>query len=277
MDEVGAVGLDDARPAAQLAERVRALGIEPTPELLERLRTSIIAVAAWKGGVGKTLVAYELAWLLDAVLADFDWDRGGASRAWGYRHEARKTAPLLDALEMGRTPRPLRGQWRADLVPCHPDFVDNQPPADKLATQIEKWVAEWQRPAVLDTHPGGVPSTFGAVSAAHLVVVPAPLGTRELEALEGMVDELRDYPLLLVPNMIPNIPPEREIARLEDISKRFGVPVGPPVSEYRWLRRRQRRMAICAAEPVPVSSQAFVEEMRQVAKAVITRVGRAAG
>jgi chromosome partitioning protein len=258
---------------AQLAERVRALGFTPSPELLARLRTRIVAVAAWKGGVGKTLLAYEMAWLLAAVLADFDWDRGGASRAWGYRHEARMTAPLLDALETRRVPRPLRGgEFRADLVPCHPDFATNQPPAELLATEIERWATEWNRPVVLDTHPGGVPSTYGALAAAHLVLVPAPLGTRELEALEGMVEELRDYPLLLIPNIIPGVPPEREIARLEDISKRYEVPVGPAISEYRWLRRRQRRMALVAGKPVSARAEPLVRELSEVGKAVINRV-----
>ncbi len=228
----------------------------------------IVTIAAWKGGVGKSMLALELAYLLDAVLVDLDWDRGGASRAWGYRHETRKTAPLLDALESGRTPKPLHGKYRADLVPCEPDFGPNQPTAERLTSELERWSGEWSRPVVVDTHPGGVASTFGAVSAAHVVVVPAPLGTRELEALEGMLEELRDYPLLVIPNMIAPIPPEREIARLEQITKHADVPVGPMVSEYRWLRRRQLRMAITAGDPNNRTS-ALVEELRAVAKAVI--------
>ncbi len=45
----------------------------------------IITVAAYKGGVGKTTLALELAQLLDAPLVDLDWDKGGATNRWGYR------------------------------------------------------------------------------------------------------------------------------------------------------------------------------------------------
>ncbi|MBA3487966.1 MAG: hypothetical protein H0T78_00190 [Longispora sp.] len=151
--------------------------------------------------------------------------------------------------------------------------MDNQPPPERLAGELERWAQEWGRPAVVDTHPGGVASTYGAVSAAQLVVVPAPLGTRELEALEGMVEELKDYPMLLIPNMVPAVPPEREISWLEDISRRSGAPVGPAISEYRWLKRRQRRMAITAGDPISARCRPLVEELAEVVKAVIQHVG----
>lgn len=230
--------------------------------------SGIVTVAASKGGVGKTTLASELAYILGGVLIDLDWDRGGVSRSWGYRHETRKTAPLLDALESGRTPRPLHGRFRADLVPSHPDFANNQPPADVLASELERWAADWGRLVVADTHPGGVPSTYGAVAAARLVLVPAPLFTKELDALEGTVEELRDYPLLIVPNMVARIPPAREIERLEQIARAANVPVGPAVSDYTWLKRRQRRMAVSAADPVAARAQSFVDELRQVAAVV---------
>ena len=57
--------------------------------VLDLFNRLIITIAAWKGGVGKTELAKELAWLLDGVLVDLDWDAGGATRAWGYRHETR--------------------------------------------------------------------------------------------------------------------------------------------------------------------------------------------
>ena len=44
-----------------------------------------------KGGVGKTTLAYELAWLLGAPLVDLEWEGGSASRKWGYRYEDRAT------------------------------------------------------------------------------------------------------------------------------------------------------------------------------------------
>ena len=44
----------------------------------------IVTVAAAKGGVGKTTLAYELAAALGGVLVDLDWDAGGATRMWGF-------------------------------------------------------------------------------------------------------------------------------------------------------------------------------------------------
>ena len=54
--------------------------------------SQIVTVAARKGGVGKTTLAYELAWLLDAPLVDLEFDEGSATRMWGYRHETRVRA-----------------------------------------------------------------------------------------------------------------------------------------------------------------------------------------
>lgn len=269
--------VDVATPTDEsaLATRVRDMGLSPTDELLARLRGTIVAVASWKGGVGKTMLAYELSWWLSSVLVDFDWDRGGISRQWGYRYETRTNAPLLDAIDAGRTPRPLRGgEFRADLVPSHPDWAANQPSDDQLASTLERWAGEWNRPVVVDTHPGGVPSTYAAIAAAHLVVVPAPFGEREFEAVEGLLDELRSYPLLIIPNMIPGIPLERDITRLENLSKTYGAPIGPMVSEYRWLRRRQRRMAVSATRPIPKRAGPLVDELSKVGAAVITHAQR---
>lgn len=234
----------------------------------------IVTVAAAKGGVGKTTLAYELAFLLDAPLVDLDWDRGGATRQWGFRPESRVRAPLLDALEQGRAPSPVRGLRKPDLVPCHPDFVDNQPSADDLAGALEKWAGEWGRPyVVVDTHPGGVPSTFGAMSAASVVVTPVVLATKELDALEGMLEELADYPLLVVPNRVPPVPPAAEIARLGSLTQRAGARVAPPVSDYRWLARRKLRRALCSYDPEPVRVQPLAAELRGVAAAVRSYVG----
>ena len=62
----------------------------------------IIVSGAYKGGVGKTTLALELAYLLDAPLVDLDWDKGGATKRWGY--VPTESSPLLDALERGKTP-----------------------------------------------------------------------------------------------------------------------------------------------------------------------------
>ncbi len=227
----------------------------------------ITTIAAWKGGVGKTTLAYELAYLLDAVLVDFDWDGGGASKAWGYRHELRQKAPLLDALESGRTPKPLRGGPRKpDLVPSHPDFAVNQPEAEELGEHLSRWAAEWGRPVVADTHPGGGDATFGAMSVSRCVGVPAVLADKELNALESMLQEVPDYPLLLVPNMV-KAPPAKQRRRFRDLATAAQVPVATPVPYCRWIPDRHLRIAI-TSEPVPKRAAEFTEQVRAVAEAV---------
>lgn len=256
-------------PTVMHEQALQRLGID-TPQSASLLSTLIVSVAAWKGGVGKTELAKELAWIFNGVLVDFDWDRGGASRAWGYRHETRTNAPLLDAIEASRTPRPLAGgPYRAQLVPSHPDWGDNQPEPEQLTEHIERWSRHWQRPVVIDTHPGGGHATYAAIAASHVIVVPVLLETRALEALEGMADELRSYPLLVIPNMI-NAAPRPMIDWLARISDTYGVPVGPPVGNYNWLRQRRYRMAVAARTPVPAKNRQFVTEITAVANAVFT-------
>ena len=233
----------------------------------------VITVAAYKGGVGKTTLALELAYLLNAVLVDLDWDLGGATRAWGYRYETRKGSLLLDALEKGRVPAPLTGgAHKADLVPSHPELADAVSDGDALASTLEKWAREWDRPIVVDTHPGGTTTTFGALSASSLALVPTVLATKELDALEGLLIELRDYPLMLAPNKVPGSPPRAELERLTALATRYGVPVAPPVNEYRWLPRRRIRVAVTSTDPQPARTAAFTEQLRAVTIAVSTRV-----
>ena len=252
---------------------LQRLGVEPTPALLDLVPRLIVTVAAWKGGVGKTELAKELAYLLGAVLVDLDWDEGGATRAWGYRHETRTTAPLLDALEAGRVPRPLSGGGvRADLIPSHPDFATNQPAADRMATALERWSESLARPLVVDTHPGGVSSTMGAVAAAHVIVVPVNLETRAMKATESMAKELQGgYPLLFVINRV-EAAPEAELKQLERLSETFGIPVGPAVTSHSFLKRRKLTMAVCApgrSGEIPARAAGFVDEMHDVAKSVV--------
>lgn len=243
-----------------------------TREDAERLAGVIIAVAAWKGGVGKSTLAYELAWLLGAVLVDLDWDLGGITRAWGYLHEARVNAPLLDALESGRVPRPLKGKLRPDLVPSHPDLQANQPPADTVAAAIVSWQRAWGRSVVVDSHPGGCEATFGAVAAADLVVSPTVLARDELNGCEGICRELAAYELLIVPNKVPPVPAAVEIKRLKGIREQYGVPVAPAVSEHRWLSHRQRRMAVSAADPIPKRAMRYTGELAKLVKAMLQHV-----
>jgi chromosome partitioning protein len=207
---------------------------------------AIIVCAAWKGGVGKSLLAYELAYWLGGVLVDADWDAGGVTRQWGYRPEDRIRAPILDAIDTGRTPRPLTGVRKPRLIPSHPDLAVNQPAPDQFASCLEQWAAELGVPLVVDCHPGGVPLTYGALAAAKVIPTPVVLATKELAAAESMVGELPDYPLLIVPNKVPSSPPLAELTRLEKLSQ--GFPVAAPISHHGWLPTRKVRVAVTSYE-----------------------------
>jgi chromosome partitioning protein len=206
----------------------------------------IITVWAPKGGVGKTTLAYEIAYTLGAVLVDLEWDDGGARVQWGLREpEPFERARLLRGFRSGQPPRPLRAERRPDLVPGHPDLEEELPPPEHLAELISKWAVAWQRPyVVIDTHPGSGRAGRGALAVADLVVVPTLLRTKELNALAGAVVEYHDFPLLVVPNMVPPVPPAKELQRLTSIVREAGVPVGPPVRFHPWWTRRQIPSAI---------------------------------
>lgn len=226
----------------------------------------IVTVAARKGGVGKTTLAYELAWLLDAPLVDLEFDDGSATRMWGYRHEERVRAPLLDALEQGRTPRVLTGYHKPDLVPCHPDFQLNQPAPDAMADALTSWAGEWDRDfVVVDTHGGGSPSGDGAIAAAGVVVVPVPLRTKDLNATEGMVREMPDYPLVLVPSMVPRVPSAAEITRIGRLVEGTPITVAEPVPFVRSLETRKKRVAITSDDPVPKTYAGFTAALQSLA------------
>jgi chromosome partitioning protein len=231
--------------------------------------TLIVTVAARKGGVGKTTLAYELAWMLGAPLVDLEFDDGSATRLWGYRHEARVRSPLLDAIESGRTPRLLTGYHKPDLVPCHPDFQLNQPEPEVMADILTRWAGEWDRDfVVVDTHGGGSASGDGAISAAAVVVVPVTLKTKDLNATEGMVREMPDYPLVLVPNMVPRVPKTAEIERLARMVAGTPVTVADPVPYVRSLETRKKRVAVTSEDPGPKALQGFVASLQSLASFV---------
>jgi len=233
--------------------------------------SKIITVAAYKGGVGKTRTAYELAYLLGAPLVDFDYDGGGASGLWGYDHGRYTRAPLLDAFLTDRIPRPLSGgETKPDLVPTHPNVGSEliQMAPEEVQGRVEKWASEWgSEYVVIDTHPGWHPITVGAMAASSLIVVPTVLDVAELRALAGMVRELADYPLLVIPNRVPRIVPRTGRKLLGEIVAESGVAVGPFVNENRHIGQRTRLMAICAGDTA-VRHRHYVDQMQNVADAV---------
>lgn len=242
------------------------------PALRDRaaeLGGTLIAVESDKGGLGKTTLAVELAYCLDAPLVDLDWHDGSAARSLGWRHEQRtRTSPLLDALDAGRTPRPIKGApSRPDLVPGGPDLEARQPPADVMAQALVAWAQTWDRPVVVDTHPGGGYAANGAAEAAHLVASPCPLAEKDLAALDGWCQVMDGYPLFLVPNLVPKTPPAAQLDQLAAIAERHELPVSSPIPEsFAWLPRRKARTAVCSTSKVSPKSAPLVEAFVTIAE-----------
>jgi chromosome partitioning protein len=167
----------------------------------------VLAVAATKGGVGKTTLAYELAAALNGVLVDLEWDGGSATAMWGHDPAAFRRVPILDALEAGPggpPPRIRRKPHQPSLVPGHPDLGASNIPDDLVADCLQAWAVAWgDIPVVVDTHPGADALTDGAMAAFDVVVVPVVLAAREMDGLERLLADWASYRLLLVPNKVP--------------------------------------------------------------------------
>jgi chromosome partitioning protein len=212
----------------------------------------IVVVHSRKGGVGKTTTAYELAHLLNAVLVDLEWEDGGASRAWGYRHEDRLGAVVPDALAANRVPRPLKGYGKPHLVPGHPTLEQNGTEAKVFADALKSWADAWGSElgidwVVVDTHPGSNPLSDGANSVADVVLAPLPLRTKDLEAAASMVNEMADFPLVIVPNMVDN-PDPIAVRRLTSMVEGTPVRVGPFVPFAKAVGNRRKRLAITSED-----------------------------
>ncbi|MGW2793630.1 ParA family protein [Streptomyces sp. NPDC001251] len=229
----------------------------------------IVTLAAWKGGDGKSLFARELAYLLNAVLVDFDWDDGNSSRSMGYRHERYTRFPLQEAFRRGTTPTPVKGRRVPDFIPSYPALVDEQPDRDDVVKCLEQWARELERPLVVDSHPGGCETTYGAVNAANHVVVPAVLEKGSLNALEGMVDELSNHPLLITPNKVQAPPAWARKQLRKIVESHGGYPTGPLVRDEPWIRKRRINVAI-SSEPVAQHARRFVGSMDSLAELVIS-------
>lgn len=233
--------------------------------------TKILAVHSRKGGVGKTTLSIELAAALDGVLLDLDWDDGGATRSWGYRWEDRLESPVLQAIEHDRVPRPLKGHRKPLLVPSHPDYATELPTGSAMGELVLQWAGAWGESlgkewVVIDTHPGSADLTNSMLAIANIVVAPVPLKEKEMAATESMVKDLADYPLVLVPYMIPPVPPGSMVRRLEKVVADTPVQVGPFVPFAAAVGRRTKRMAMTAEDQPAKSLVPVVEGLQNVAK-----------
>lgn len=233
------------------------------------LMVNIVVVASRKGGVGKSTIAYELANVLDGILLDLEWDGGAASSMWGYRHENRATDALMSAIEHGRTPRALKGFRKPRLVPGSPDLVEVGLSPEEWAERIEAWSQDWGSDwVVVDTHPGASEPVHGAASIANVVLAPTALLTNDLNGTEQLVREMADYPLVLVPNKVPRIPPAPELRRLQAIVAGTPVRVAPPIPHASKIGTRKKRMAMTAEDPTPKAFQAAVQAYRDLGEYV---------
>lgn len=219
--------------------------------------TAIAVCHSRKGGVGKSFLAYELAYLLDGVLVDLEHDGGGVTSKWGYRPQDHAHARLIEALESGAgAPRPLQGFKKPRLIPGHPDLYDQQPTAETMAEALTAWGEQWETDwIVVDTHPGASPAAHGALAVANIVLAPTALRTAELNATEELVDEIADYPLAIVPNFVPSYPPAAELERLRRMIDGTPVQVAPPIPAAAHVGTRKKRLAITAETPPAKSLQ----------------------
>jgi chromosome partitioning protein len=229
--------------------------------------TAIAVCHSRKGGVGKSFIAYELATLLGAVLVDLEHDGGGVTTKWGYRPLDHPRSRLLDALEPGApAPKPLRGFKKPDLVPGHPDLYDHQPDANTMSEALTKWAQEWDTDwIIVDTHPGASPAAHGALAVANIVLAPTALRTAELDATQELVNEIADYPLVIVPNFVPSTPPAAEIGRLRSIIEGTPVQVAPPIPAAQHVGTRKKRIAITAETPPAKSLRRVATALENVA------------
>lgn len=249
----------------------RAALVSEIAELREKYRHElagmIIVVLAYKGGAGKSTIAREMAWLTGGYLVDFEYDDGAVSRAMGYLHERHMTAPLVDAILAGRTPRLTSRPACPRFVPGHPDFEVNTPSEEVITASLEQWASEWNVPVVVDTHPGGGAATRAAARAADRIVSPTELAEFSLNAAEGMIRrDLQGHRVLLVPNKVKRSPADRALKRLDQLRRNAGVTIGTPLSRYPWLEERTLNRPLCAADPIPARSVPVVRDLITITK-----------
>src|SRR5205823_4365105 len=137
------------------------------------------------------------------------WAGSRANELW----QAAGPAPVLRALEVGRPPRPRRGEaGRPSLVPSHeqllaltggvaegvaawawtadgrptlmvPTAEGPRPLGEALRVAIPQWAQAWGLHVVVDTPAGFGPLADGAIAAADVVVLPVSMDQWAVPAL----------------------------------------------------------------------------------------------
>ncbi len=81
-----------------------------------------------------------------------------------------------------------------------------------------------------------------------------------------MLREHADFPILLVPTMVPASLPRRWIEALNGFCEQPEVHLAPPISEHRWLRRRLLSTAVTCQRNPGVRTRRAAAEFRAVAE-----------
>jgi chromosome partitioning protein len=256
-------GPDDQLPARPDGESLIA-------QYRSLLDTLILASIAYKGSQGKTTIIYELMALLRGILVDFEHDDGSASLKFGYDPNRRLGAPLVDALRTGRAPTPLKGgDQRPDLVPGNRALSAIMIPAKQVTDCLVDWQKQWGRLVGVDAHPGGTEATRGIAAAADIIIAPLVFGKLELDALNGMLDELSGYPVIVVPNRVKSIKPTTYQRFQEIMAAHPYAIVADPIRESRELPERTRQAAITTYQPALKTYADFDYDVRNLAEVVI--------
>ncbi len=233
-------------------------------------RGPIITVCSLKGGVGKSRIAYELATVLEGILIDLDPQRAGVTYAWwGHDVDKYKSRPMIDALESDQTPVPRTRRGRPALVPSHPDLLEVAVDEVELAEAITRWSTEWVRPIVIDTAPGRSVLTDAAVLAADVVVIPVPPGKGEVLGAQDTVENLRDRPIVVVPNRMPHAIDPKWQKALTTLNERDDVRIATPIRNHGLFQRRRDGRPVSAQKKASKKVLNAADEFRTVALEVL--------
>lgn len=249
-------------------------------------RWPIVTVASDKGGCGKTTIAYEMASVLGAVLVDLDWNQGGATGKWGHDPDTKPRSQLFyglvacESVSIIKTPpsppRMLRGTNRPGIIPMDRRIgaITDLDPV-KFREMLLAWTEKWQRPIVLDTHPGLGCTTKAAISAADLVITPLIYSATDLEALKDFLQGLKGFPIVVVPNRDTHVNRNWKLVRIvADELRSRGTKIAPPISNHQWLTMRTGRSAITLVLNPPMKMAQIAEEFKAVGDFVLTRLDR---